>query len=258
MKKAKFLILATIFMSLVLCSQGQDYEYQFTAPISGSFQQGAADPSLNWQGVGYLFSFGTLSETAYYNPTANTLQQIGSFTLASTGFSGSFEDDKVIAGGSLIPATVSVVYTLNNGNSTVYFNSGVQSVGANPALNWSIPFTELITVTTGGQNYTDLLSGSIPEANTLTSVSQFTPASLSISQGYGQPSEEIRDPSLADQLTAADGWSGIIYDAIGDGSLSETYEVGPVTAYAVPEPGTLMMFSLGAIGFAFILRRRIR
>jgi hypothetical protein len=256
MKKSGFLVLAATFMSSALSSPGQDYEYQFTAPINGQFQQGAADPGNSWQGIGQLFDFGTLTETLYYDPTANTLQQTGSFTLSATTFSGSFEDDKVISGGALVPATVLVTYTLNNGNSSVSFNSGVLSVGANPAMNWSIPFTEAITVMTGGQSYDSVLSGNISEANTITSLSEFTPGSVVISQGIPNNSENIYDPNLVDTVTAADGWSANIYDAVSDGYLGESYYVDPVTAYAVPEPGTLMMFSVGAFGLKFIFRRQ--
>jgi hypothetical protein len=257
MKKAQGLTIVAIFASLVLSSQGQDYEYQFTAPIIGGFQQGAADPNLEWRGIGYGFSFGTLSETAYYNPTANTLDQIGSFTLSATEFSGSFQDNQEIPHSTtVVPATVSVVYILNGGNNTVSFNSGFLPVGENPAMNWSIPFTESITVTTGGQNYTDVLSGSIPEANTITSISQFSPESIVISQGYSSVSQNIFNPALRDQVIATDGWSENIYDAIGDGYLGETYNVSPVTASAVPEPGALILFPVGAIGLIFILGRR--
>jgi hypothetical protein len=249
-------MLAAIFVGGALSCPGQDYEYQFTAPITGSFQQGACDPSMGFKGTGYLFYFGTLSETVYYNPTANTLQQIGSFTLTSTSFSGTFEDDKTGQNSTTaIPATVSVDYLLNGGNNTVSFNSGVQPVSANPALNWSILFTEAITVTTGGESYSDVLSGSIPEASTITSISQFSPGSIVISQGY-PGNMNIYNPSLQDTVSAADGWSSTIVDGIGDASLPENYQVGPVTAYAVPEPGSLTMFSLGAFGLMFFFRRR--
>jgi hypothetical protein len=257
MKKSTFLILAAIFMCFAWSSSGQDYEYQFTAPITGQFQQGAADPRNSWQGIGQLFDFGTLTETLYYNPTANTLQQMGSFTLSATTFSGSFEDNKITSGGSLVPATVLVTYTLNNGNSTVSFNSGVLLVGADPAMNWSIPFTEAITVMTGGQSYDSVLSGNISEANTITSISEFTPGSVVISQGIPDSSVNIYDPNLVDTVNAADGWSANIYDAAGDGYLGESYYVNPVTAYAVPEPGTLIMFSAGAFGLMLIFRRQV-
>jgi hypothetical protein len=255
MNKSKFLALATIFINITLSSPGQDYEYQFTAPITGQFQQGAWDLSYG-QGIGQLFYFGTLTETVYYNPTANTLDQIGSFTLSATEFSGSFQDNKVISG-SVIPATVSVVYILNGGNSTVSFNSGFLSVGANPAMDWSIPFTESITVTTGGQNYSDILSGSIPEGNTITSISQFTPESIVLSQGYNSDYAQIFDSSDVDIVSASDGWFGDIFDGVDDGSLIETYNVGPVTANAVPEPGSWTMFSLGGFGLMIAFRRRI-
>jgi hypothetical protein len=255
MKKSKCLTLAAVVANFVLSSQGQNYEYQVTAPISGEFQQGAADPGMQYQGVGYNFFYDTLSETVYYNPTANTVDQVGTVTLSSTSFIGTFEDDKTTSGGVVIPAVVSVDYTLNNGNNTIYFNSGVQSVGVNPAMTWSLPFTESITVTTGGQTYNDILSGTISEDNTITSVSQFSPASIEISQGYESLNQPIFDPDLSDTVNAADGWSATLVDAVGDGSLNETYYVSPVTAYATPEPGTLALFSVGAFGLKLLLRR---
>ena len=248
-------LVSTGLMSLALPSMGQDYEYQFSAPINGWFQQGAADPGLDYQGIGQIFNFGTLSETVYYNPTANTIQQVGSFSISPTDFSGSFQDNKSV-GGNLIPATVAVNYVLNNGNSIVSFNSGVQPVGVNPAMNWSIPFSESITVTTGGQTYQSLMSGYIPEANTITSVSQFSPSSIVISQGYQNSSEEIGSQYDCD-ISASDGWSAEIVDGIGDGSLSEYYYVSPVTATAVPEPGVDWLAGFASVLTILRCQRRV-
>jgi hypothetical protein len=248
--------LSAMVSQFQLSGRAQTYAYQFTAPINGWFQQGAGDPGDNWRGVGYIFDFGTLSETAYYNPEANTLQQIGSFTLASTSFSGSFEDDRVI-GGNLVPGVVSVAYTLNNGSDIVSFNSGVQQVGANPTLNWSIPFSETITLMTGGQDYVETISGTIPEADDITSISQFTPNSIVISQGYQNLSMNLGDQYSAN-FGASDGWSGPIYDDIGDSSMPYYYSVAPITAFAVPEPDSLMIFVLGGLGLKLFLKRRER
>lgn len=248
--------LSAIVLLFQLSGRAQTYVYQFTAPINGWFQQGAADPNLNWGGVGYTFDFGTLSETVYYNPSADTLQQIGSFTLASTSFSGSFGDSRDF-GGSQISGAVSVSYTLNNGNDIVSFNSGVQPVGANPTLNWSIPFSETITLTTDGQNYQDTITGTIPEANDITSISQFTPNSIVVSQGYQNISKNIGSQYHA-SFDATDGWSGNIFDGIGDASLPDYYYVAPTTAMAVPEPSSLMIFVLGALGLKLLVSRRAR
>lgn len=248
--------LSVILFKFQSSSRAQTYAYQFTAPINGWFQQGAGDPSDNWKGVGYIFDFGTLSETVYYNPSANTVQQIGSFTLASTGFSGSFEDDRYI-GGNLVPGMVSVAYTLNNGNDIVSFNSGVQQAGSNPTMNWSIPFSETITLTSGGQEYVDTITGAIPEANDATSISQFTPNSILISQGYQNFSMNIGDQYSAN-FNAPDGWSGPIYDDIGDGSLPYYYSVAPTMALAVPEPDSLMIFVFGALGLKLLASRHER
>jgi hypothetical protein len=267
MKKYISILTATGFVSLALSGQAQTYAYQFTAPINGYFQQGAADPSGGagnhprpWGGVSDIIDFGTLSETVNYNPSAGTLDQVGSFTLSSTGFSGSFEDDKYI-NGSLVSGVVSVAYTLNNGSDTVSFDSGIQPVGENPTLDWSIPFSETITLTTGGQEYVDTISGDIPEANDITSVSQFTPGSIVISQGYQNLSKNIGDQYSA-AFNTLNGWSGTIIDGIGDASLPDYYCVAPTTALAVPEleslpePDSLMIFVLGALGLKYLLSRR--
>jgi hypothetical protein len=253
----QIVVLSAIVFRFQLTGQAQTYAYQFTTSINGSFQQGAADPNpytLNWGGIGNIFDFGTLSETVYYNSTANTLQQVGSFTLDSTGFAGSFEDNETVCG-KLIPAIVSVSYTLNNGNPVVSFNSGAQSIGANPTLDWSIPFSETITLMTGGQDYVDTISGTIPEANDITSVSGFSPNSIVISQGYQNISMNIGD-EYSVNFDAADGWSGSIYDGIGDGFLNYTYYVPPTTALAVPEPDSLMILVLGALGLKVFVSRR--
>lgn len=253
----QIVVLSAIAFQFQLSGRTQTYDYQFSAPINGWFQQGVADPNDNWRGVGYIFDFGTLSESVYYDPSAGTLQQIGSFTLGSTEFSGSFEDDKYV-NGNLVPGLISVSYTLNNGDNTVSFNSGPQQIGANPTLNWSIPFSETITLATGGQNYVDTISGTIPEANDMTSVSQFNPGSIVISQGYQNSSMNIGGKYYTD-FDASDGWSGSIFDGIGDGSLPYYYSVAPITADAAPEPGSLMIFGLGAlVGVKFLASRRGR
>lgn len=241
--------------------RAQAYDYQFTAPINGWFQQGAADPlgGVNlrqWGGIGNIFDFGTLSEMVYYNPAANTLQQSGYLTLGSSGFSGSFEDDKFV-NGSLVRGVISVSYTLNNGNDTVFFDSGVESIGADPTLDWSIPFSETITLTTGGKSYADTISGTIPEANDITSVSQFTPNSIVISQGYKNLSMNIGDRYFAN-FAASDGWSGSIYDGIGDSTLPYYYSTSQITAVAAPEPDSLVIFALGALGLKIVSGRRAR
>ena len=248
---------AIVFQFQCRC-RAQTYVYQFSAPINGWFEQGAADPIGGaglrpWGGIGNIFDFGTMSETVYYNPAANTLQQIGYFTLDSTGFSGSFEDDKYVDG-NLVPGVVSVSYTLNNGNNTVSFGSGAQPVGANPTLNWSIPFSETISLATGGQDYVDTISGTIPEANDITCISQFSPNSIVISQGWENHTMNIGSQYYAN-FDASDGWTGTIYDGIGDGTLPYYYSLAPVTALAVPEPACLMIFTIGALGLKILARR---
>jgi hypothetical protein len=261
MKNSRFLMLAATFMGCVLSCPGQDYEYQFTAPIIGYFEQSACDANtLN--GTQTDFQFGTLSETVFYNPTANTVQQIGSFTLNATSFSGSFGDPEPYPNG--IPAIVSLVYTLNGGDNTVSFNSGVESLNGNgvngppsTALNWSIPFTEAITVTTGGESYSALMSGSVPDAFGTTSISQFTPESIVISQ-ISDPDWNIFGAGPTVAISASDGWSSTIIGSGGDdGFAPETWQVDPVTAYAVPEPGSLTIFFVGGFGLMLALRLRL-
>jgi hypothetical protein len=248
-------LLSALVFRFQWSARAQTYVYQVTAPINGWFQQGAADPANYWKGVGCIFDFGTLSETVCYNPSANTLQQIGSITLGSSGFSGSFEDDKDV-GGNLVQGTVSVAYTLNNGNDIVMFNSGVHTIGANPTMGWSIPFSETITLTTGGQVYSGTIAGTIPEANDVTSVSQFTPNSIVLSQGYQNLSMDIGS-QFSLNFDAADGWAGRIFDGLGDGSLPYFYSVSPTTAFAVPEPDSLI-FVLGTLAIQMLVNRHRR
>ena len=253
-KLISIIFLCSIVACITLSSLAQDYVYQLTTSIDGWFQQGASDPALNWQGVGQIFDFGSLSETVYYNPTADTIRQVGSFTLATTTFSGSFQDNKVVQGVGLVAGVLSVNYTLNDGNSAVYFDSWTQPVGANAAMNWSIPFSETYSLMTGGLVYNGSVSGVIPEANTQTSISQFTPGSIVISQG-NSVAREIG--SLATwSANAADGWSGVIYDSIGDNSSSENYYVPPVIAYAVPEPCWGWSARIAVVIPVLFLRRR--
>jgi len=252
MKNIIALNLAAIALTLACClpftGNAQTYEYQVTTPIDGWFQQGAADPGEQWIGIGHIFDFGTLCETLFYNPTQNTLRQVGSFTVSSTSFSGSWEDDKVVSG-ALVPATVSVDYILNNGNNTVSFDSGVESLSGNqtpnPAFTWSIPFSESITVTTGGQDYQCLIAGIVPGGYTMTTVSDFTPSSIVISQG-NQEFEDIGEQYYVD-ITAANGWSAEIFDGIGDGFLGEGWYVGPVTATAVVPETSIFGLAAGSV-----------
>lgn len=250
---------AIVFQFQCRC-QAQASVYQFTAPINGWFEQGAADPSGGanglhfWGGIGYIFNYGTLSETLYYNSSSETVDQVGCFTLGSTTFSGSFEDDRYV-NGSLVPGVVSVSYTLNNGNNIVSFNSGPESIGSNLSLNWSIPFSETITLMTGGQDYTDTISGTIPNANDVTDVSGLSPNSIIVSQGYQNFPTDIGEEYFAN-FNASDGWFGTIADGFGDQDLDDYYYLAPITVYAAPEPGTFMIFVLGALGLAVHMRRK--
>ncbi len=259
-------------MSLALSSLGQAQVYQFTAPIDGFQEVGASDlGNLGggaFPGVGFYLDFGTLSETVYYDPTANTLRQVGSFTIATTAKNLSFDETYSVSGNP-VPASVSVDYTFNGGNNIISFDTGIQPLNADPTtptgastnpsgfLNWAILYTASCTFTTGGQDYYGSFSGTFDFSSGTaisTYVSQLTSSSLVIEQDQDT---YFGSPHPAASISAANGLTAIIANYVSDGVLYHQYSVTPTTATAVPEPSTLMILSLAAFGLKSIVPRRV-
>jgi len=264
---------AITFMGFALSGFGQAQIYQFTAPINGFQEVGASDlgnlGAGGFPGAGFYLNFGTLVETVYYDAAANTLRQVGCFTIATTAINLSFNETYIVSG-SPVSASVSVDYTFNGGNNTISFDTGIQYLNADPTtqagagtspggfLNWVLPYTAACTFTTGGQDYYSSFAGTFGTSSGTTistCVSQLTPASLIIEQDQDP---FLGSPHPAASISAANGLTAFIANYVGDGVLYHQYGVPPTTAMAVPEPGNLMILSLVAFGLKSILRRRVR
>lgn len=249
-------ILISICLGLSSLSQAQ--VYQFTAPIdgfqsAGIFENGRSPSQF---GAGGILTFGTLTETIFYDPVAHTMREVGSFTISPTSLYAGRSDDRVNTSGILIPAYMSVAYTFNGGNNTVSFDTGVKNLqdrgngqfSSGGPLNWVIPYSAYWTLTTGSQDYYGWFSGSYHlEGLKDTKISQITPDSLVIQQGNNRHTD-YDHPSQNYSITA-NGINYIISNEHFDNTTCQEYYVAPVTAFAVPEPGSLMLFTLGVFGF---------
>lgn len=269
----KFTFVAVAMMGLVSSSFGQDYVYQFSTSISGYQEVGASDLANygagGFPGTGFYLNFGTLSETVYYDPVANTLRQVGSFTIATTSENLSFNDPYSVSGGD-VAASVLVAYTFNRGSNMVSFDTGAQSLNGDPTsksgastssgnlLNWTIPYTATCTFTTGGKDYYGSFSGTFGVSSGTaisTYVSQLTASSLVLQQSQGP---YFGSPHPGTSIAADNGLTASIANYVGDGTLYHQYDVGPVTATSVPEPGSAAMLGFGAGLLAYKFARRTR
>ena len=225
---------------------GRCQVYSFSALGTAQCQLAVMDWSDYSAGAASWISVNTLNETVYYDPIAQTVRQVGSVSLnAPTDVTLSFNDVQVV-GGNPQTATVAVDFSLP---SILSFDSGVEPLNDGNAQFTppSILLTGNYSILANNQTLTGSFGYSLDFQTSLTEVSDVTPTSLVISQS---PSYyDFSAPEIASGITAANDMVFNLVGGISDGTYLSTWSLGPVTAAAVPEPGSPLLFSIGLLVF---------
>jgi hypothetical protein len=236
-----FLPLVGSLLLVVSINRGMGQAYSFSAPISGR-----SDVALSFGtgsiGSGYTV-FGILNETLYYDPTAQTLRQVGSVTLSpvSDAFSiwcqSAYPDLPN-------PPTGTANLTIGDGSGTLSFDTGVQNLSSYWEL--SIPVNGSCTVVYNGQTNSGPVNYSV-NLTLSTQILSADPSSLVLSEGYdGFDDDETYVATIG-------GWE--LYDGTDDGTYHYSWNLNSVTATAVPEPDASMLLWLAVPLLVFFRRR---
>jgi len=214
--------------------------YSYSGPVTGY-----AEVDLSPYGVGsggFVTAFGTLTETLYYDPAAETLEQVGSVTVNKpSGFINIFSSP-------YFPREFgSATLTIGNGGGISFDNtfSGVVSGGgASSVDNLLVPVSG--SGTYNGQAFAGNWSIDIP----LTAqVSAASPTSLTFSESAWQGAQQGQQVIPGTDLK----------DAASDGTYYYSWQLSSIQAAAlpasVPEPNSLELLCLGLSALAFLRRR---
>jgi hypothetical protein len=208
---------------------GRSQTYHYSGPVDGYTE---VDLSPGGFGTGgFVADFGTINETLYYNPVAQTLQQVGSITVIPS--SGSFN----ITGSSFTE--------LGSGTATLTVgNHGSFSFDVESALDEGI---NLLVPVSGfgifnGQPFSGEWDIVIPMAAQLDSVS---------------PTSLLFDDSTFMGAPYAGAGPGLgLEDGCSDGTYYCGFDLGVAEATAVPEESnTLSLIGFGLSVLTFLRRR---
>jgi hypothetical protein len=242
--------------------------YYYSTPVLGSRDSGsgyqeipfadtghAGDPGRLFSGLTSTLSFGTVNGTLAYNPVASTMHLSGNVSISYDTFSSSFNDNQMV-GGSLVPAQVSVSYSIGNVNNGVLsFDSGVVQHQFGSTTQWGInlqlPISGNYSFATGGQTYNGVFSYTL-NLPTILNLQSVSSSSLNFSQDTSTGGESLIVP-LA-QVSADNGAQlNLTARDPSDGDTFISWHQDNVTA-EVPEPGSMAIVGLGLL-LAVVCRR---
>lgn len=217
--------------------------YYFSAPISGwsevdlSFGGGSSG--------GMVTTFGTLNETLFYDPSAQTLRQVGSISLSP--ISGSF----TIEGGPFFPSGLAGAanLTIGSGTGALAFDTGTQSAGPGTGqYDWSLtlPVSGFCTVVNNGQTNSGTVNYSV-ELDLATTVVSASPTNLFISESA------TAGAIGADRVADVGGVD--LYDGTEDNTYYYSWKLNPISATPAPEPGPLSLLGFGVVVMALRLKQ---
>jgi hypothetical protein len=251
MKISRILKMVATLILLALgqvSGQAQIQTYNFSGPLDGSAQFGlqAFNPPLSGA---FLSTFDMVTETFYYNATAQTVEEVGSVTLNPT--SGTFK----------MGPSGSASLTVGN-NSSFSFDIKFADEFVNPPLSGIPPFEgELLVPVSGsgtfnGQAFAGSWNEQLPLVLTITAASA---SSLTFNEN---------DPGGAGYVDAAPGQLVLpavgLYDGTGGDDTDyylwdqESVVATAVVGTAVPEPSTMITDAMMLLPFGLNALRVIR
>lgn len=214
--------------------EGHSQTYFYSGPVSGYTE---VNLSPIGSGIGgFVANFGTLTETLYYDPVANTIRQVGSVTVNPS--SGSFNMRDRIR-----PVVGSVTLTVgNNGSfsfdstSTVfnqYFEGGFGSVPVSGSGIYN------------GQAFAGSWTLHMLVDCKIIAVS---PTALDFSI-FAQTGDDSGGPSFVLYPIG-------LFDGTSDNTSHYGWSAQTIEATAVPEPNSLALVGLGLFGINLLRRHQ--
>jgi hypothetical protein len=202
----------------------QTHEYYYSGPISGFISAGLTPSGLGQGGI--AAAFGTITETLFYNPTANTLQEEGSVTFNSRSEGSFFISPQI----DFPPEDVGLATVTVGNNGGFQFDTTFRGASG-----------EILVPVSGsgiyqGQEFSASWDLDFPMTIHILAA---TSASLTFSQNE-QDFLEPGSPVVDGLATGND-----------DGTFGEQWIQSSVVATAVPEPGSLALLGLGLSALAF-------
>ncbi|MGD0812269.1 MAG: hypothetical protein ABSA83_01585 [Verrucomicrobiota bacterium] len=231
-------IMATLVIGLVpIGGLAQIQTYHYSGAVNGW-----ADVDLSPSGLGaggFEATFGALSETLYYNPTAGTLEQVGSVTVNSSSAPVN------IQGSIFAPGEGSATLTVGN-NGSVSFDdifTGVSLGGPETGTTMLVPISA--SGVYDGRAFTGNWDIDIQNYLTIDAVG---PTSLTFSE------------ASLDSFSAGQGVSVVsgtdLRDATSDDTYYYSWDVDALAVTAVPdEANSLALLGLGLSALALFRRR---
>ena len=235
-------IVATLILGLGQVTESSQ-TYFYSGPING-WMQVALTPGGVGNG-GFTATFGTLTETLYYDPVAGTLEEVGSVTVSPS--SGSFSIDSA---NSLPPESGSATLTVGN-DGIIPFDIIFAGLGSPSVNNANI----LVPVSGSGSYNGQSLAGSWNlDVQLLLTSYAVSPTSLTIS--------EFQAPNAFPGGIGAGGAQFVIpgtdlATGVNDGTYYYQWGQDSIVAMATPEPNSLTLLILGLSVLAFS-RLRLR
>jgi len=236
----KLLLLGTLILGLGQ-GIGRSQTYYYTGPITG-YIDAELTPGGHGQG-GFQATFGTITETLYYDPIAQTLEQIGFITVSP--FNGSFN---ITSGPFPIVVMGSATATVGNSGSIpfdiTFAGAGIGTYSTGPSL--------LVPVSGSGIYNGQPFSGNWNlYMNLGLDISAVSPTSLTFTE------HPVSGPSLGESPGQPVIPGTDLSTGNNDNNYFYSWSQNSIQAMAVPEPDSISLLAFGVSALA-LLRPRLR